>query len=291
MALNRRIYSSQSLYVPTLGVIPIKSVSISRERPMEPLMVMGYLKGADQQQKGFETFKVDVKTYLTSDMTDAKFKTLFSKTEKGEPTVIELETQGAASSFKGNVVLTSVSIDSTVADFIDVSLSFQGLGNPEIDVNGDMTPVDHTIRPVDNVAVLDSSSIAGSLDTYGTTIKSLKFSFEMPVETMTNHQAKMVGNSTAVMSATTSTLIGKAPYKSSLNLEGQSLINYKGSSTDRGSKLATVTVGAVNITLVNAALKSFSINQSPGEIGAAYSSSYEGTHVGEFSSIAAYLNP
>ena len=289
MALNRRIYSSQSLYVPTLGVIPIKSVSISRERPMEPLMVMGYLKGADQQQKGFETFKVDVKTYLTSDMTDAKFKTLFSKTEKGEPTVIELETQGAASSFKGNVVLTSVSIDSTVADFIDVSLSFQGLGNPEIDVNGDMTPVDHTIRPVDNVAVLDSSNIAGSLDTYGTTIKSLKFSFEMPVETMTNHLATMVGNSTTVMSATTSTLIGKAPYKSSLNLEGQSLINYKGSSTDRGGNLDKVTVGAVNITLVNAALKSFSINQSPGEIGAAYSSSYEGTHVGEFSSIAAYL--
>ena len=289
MALNRRIYSSQSLNVPTLGVIPIKSVSISRERPMEPLMVMGYLKGADQQQKGFETFKVDVKTYLTSTMTDAQFKTLFSNTEKGVPSQIELETQGAASSFKGNVVLTSLNIDSTVADFIEVSLSFQGLGNPDIAVNGAMTPVDHITRPVDNVAVLDSSNIAGSIDTYGTTIKSLKFSFEMPVETMTNHKAAMVGSSTTVMSATTSTLIAKAPYKSSLNLEGQSLINYQGSSTDRGIKLAKVTVGGVNITLVNAALKSFSINQSPGEIGAAYSSSYEGTHVGEFSSITAYL--
>ena len=289
MALQRRIYSSQSLSVPTLGVIPIKSVSISRERPMEPLMVMGYLKGANQQQKGFETFKVDVKTYLTSTMTDGQFKTLFSNTEKGVPSQIELKTQGGDSSFKGNVVLTSLNIDSTVADFIEVSLSFQGLGNPEIAVNGDMTPVDHDSRPADNVAVLDSSSIKSSIDTYGTTIKSLKFSFEMPVETMTNHKETMVGNSTTVMSATTSTLIAKAPYKSSLNLEGQSLINYQGSSTDRGIKLAKVTVGEVNITLVNAALKSFSINQSPGEIGAAYSSSYEGTHVGEFSSIAAYL--
>ena len=285
MALQRRIYSSQSLSVPTLGLIPIKSVSISRERPMEPLMVMGYLKGANQQQKGFETFKVDVKTYLTSTMTDGQFKTLFSNTEKGVPSEIELKTQGGASSFKGNVVLTSLNIDSTVADFIEVSLSFQGLGNPEIAVNGAMTPVDHTTRPADNVAVLDSSNIAGSIDTYGTTIKSLKFSFEMPVETMTNHKETMVGNSTTVMSATTSTLIAKAPYKSSLNLEGQSLINYQGSSTDRGIKLAKVTVGGVNITLVNAALKSFSINQSPGEIGAAYSSSYEGTHVKEFSSI------
>ena len=256
---------------------------------MEPLMVMGHLKGANQQQKGFETFKVDVKTYLTVAMTDAKFKTLFTNTEKGVPSVIELKTQGGDSSFKGNVVLTSISIDSTVADFIEVGLSFQGLGNPEINVNGDMTPVDHTTAPVAGVVVLDSSSIGSTIDTYGSTIKSLKFSFEMPVETMTNHKATMVGNSTAVMSATTSTLIGKAPYKSSLNLEGQSLINYKGLITDRGSKLDKVTVGAVNLTLVNAALKSFSINQSPGEIGAAYSSSYEGTHVGEFSSITAYL--
>jgi hypothetical protein len=93
----------------------------------------------------------------------------------------------------------------------------------------------------------------------------------------------MVGNSTVVMSATTSTLIGKAPYKSSLNLEGQSLELYK--STDRGSNLDKVTVGKVNLTLVNAALKSFSINQSPGEIGASFSSAYEGTHVAEFSSI------
>ncbi len=287
MALTRRIYSSQSLSVPSLGVIPIKSVSISRERPMEPLMVMGHLKGANQQQKGFETFKVDVKTYLTSTMTDGLIKTLFTNTEKGVPSPIELKTQGGASSFKGNVVLTSISIDSTVADFIEVGLSFQGLGNPEINVNGDMTPVDHETAPAAGVVVLDSSNIGSTIDTYGSTIKSLKFSFEMPVETMTNHKATMVGNSTAVMSATTSTLIGKAPYKSSLNLEGQSLELYK--STDRGSKLATVNVGAVNLTLVNAALKSFSINQSPGEIGAAYSSSYEGTHVGEFSSITAYL--
>jgi len=256
---------------------------------MEPLMVMGHLKGADQQQKGFETFKVDVKTYLTSTMTDAQIKTLFTNTEKGVPSPIELKTEGGTSSFKGNVVLTSISIDSTVADFIEVGLSFQGLGNPEINVNGDMTPVDHTTAPVAGVVVLDSSSIGSTIDTYGSTIKSLKFSFEMPVETMTNHKETMVGNSTAVMSATTSTLIGKAPYKSSLNLEGQSLINYKGLITDRGSNLVMVTVGAVNLTLVNAALKSFSINQSPGEIGAAYSSSYEGTHVGQFSSITAYL--
>jgi len=287
MALSRRIYSSQSLSVPSLGVIPIKSVSISRERPMEPLMVMGHLKGADQQQKGFETFKVDVKTYLTSTMTDGLIKNLFTNTEKGVPSPIELKTEGGASSFKGNVVLTSISIDSTVADFIEVGLSFQGLGNPEINVNGDMTPVDHATAPAPGVVVLDSSNIGSSIDTYGSTIKSLKFSFEMPVETMTNHKATMVGNSTDVMSATTSTLIAKAPYKSSLNLEGQSLELYK--STDRGSKLAKVTVGKVNLTLVNAALKSFSINQSPGEIGAAYSSSYEGTHVGEFSSITAYL--
>lgn len=58
-------------------------------------------------------------------MTDAQIKNLFTNTEKGVPSEIELKTQGGASSFKGNVVLTSISIDSTVADFIEVGLSFK----------------------------------------------------------------------------------------------------------------------------------------------------------------------
>ena len=297
MALNRRIYSSQSLRVDGLGAIPVKSVSISRDRPMEPLLVMGILKGANQQQKGPETFKVDVKAYFTSAITDAAIKTLFSKTEKGQPGEIELTNKTGDSSFKANVVLTNISIDSSITDFIDVSLSFQGLGDPNIKDtnNGPLIPEDATANmPLAGVVVLDSSDIgAAGADLYGDTIKSLKFSFEMPVDRITTlNTAKNPSPttpaadafSTVMMNQDKLTLIGKPPYKSSLNVEGQSLKITAGAGNlihNRGMTLPEIIIGAniFKIALINGALKTFSVNQSPGEIGANYSASYDGTHV------------
>lgn len=270
---------------------------------MEPLLVMGILKGANQQQKGPETFKVDVKAYFTSVITDAAIKTLFSKTEKGEPSEIELTNKTGDSSFKAKVVLTNISIDSSITDFIDVSLSFQGLGDPNIKEtnNGPLIPEDATANmPLAGVVVLDSSNIgAAGADLYGDTIKSLKFSFEMPVDRITTlNTAKnpsptttaAAAFSTAMMKQDELTLIGKPPYKSSLNVEGQSLKITAGAGNlihDRGMTLPEIIIGAniFKIALINGALKTFSVNQSPGEIGANYSASYEGTHVKALSSI------
>lgn len=264
---------------------------------MEPLLVMGILKGANQQQKGPETFKVDVKAYFTSAITDAAIKTLFSKTEKGEPGEIELTNKTGDSSFKANVVLTNISIDSSITDFIDVSLSFQGLGDPNIKDtnNGPLIPEDATANmPLVGVVVLDSSDIgAAGADLYGDTIKSLKFSFEMPVDRITTlNTAKNPSPttpaadafSTVMMKQDKLTLIGKPPYKSSLNVEGQSLKITAGAGNlihNRGMTLPEIIIGAniFKIALINGALKTFSVNQSPGEIGANYSASYEGTHV------------
>lgn len=264
---------------------------------MEPLLVMGILKGANQQQKGPETFKVDVKAYFTSAITDIAIKDLFSKTEKGEPGEIELTNKTGDSSFKANVVLTNISIDSSITDFIDVSLSFQGLGDPNIKNtnNGSLIPEDATANvPLAGVVVLDSSDIgAAGADLYGDTIKSLKFSFEMPVDRITTlNTAKNPSPttpaadafSTAMMKQDKLTLIGKPPYKSSLNVEGQSLKITAGAGNlihNRGMTLPEIIIGAniFKIALINGALKTFSVNQSPGEIGANYSASYDGTHV------------
>ena len=271
---------------------------------MEPLLVMGILKGANQQQKGPETFKVDVKAYFTDVITDAAIKTLFSQTEKGFPSEIELTNKTGDSSFKANVVLTNISIDSSITDFIDVSLSFQGLGDPNIKEtdNGPLIPEDAALAniPAAGVVVLDSSNIgAAGADLYGNTIKSLKFSFEMPVDRITTLNtaknpspttAAADAFSTAMMKQDKLTLIGKPPYKSSLNVEGQSLKITAGAGNlihDRGMTLPEIIIGAniFKIALINGALKTFSVNQSPGEIGANYSASYEGTHVKSLSSI------
>ena len=330
--LQRRIYSAQSLSIPEFGYIPIKSVSVSREIPVEPLMILGLLDGALQQQKGPETFKIDVKAYFTTAITHAKIKTLFDKTEKGIPTLIQMENLGDAAArnnaFLANVVLTNISFDSTVGDFIDVGFTFQGLGNPNLIVSSNLEPKDAStinsaLAPAVGVEVKDSSNIFFDTNSsYGETIKSLKFSFEMPVEILYSYatndadvgrKVNLVGKSydtnanKTVMNVSKLTYVAKAPYKATLNIEGQSLKQYRDgeaaqtpllvNGVQRGGKLAKIIVGGVagtgaegvGLTLVNAALKSFTVDQSPGEIGANFSASYEGTHVGEFSSITTYL--
>ena len=131
----------------------------------------------------------------------------------------------------------------------------------------------------------DSSSVTVNSD-YGDTVKSAKFSFEMPIETIahlggeitkTNAQLTVGANLDKVR------LIAKAPYKASLSFDGTS-VKARADVNNRGGDLPMITFGNLPFTIQNGALKSFSINQSPGEIGAAYSASYEGTHVSQLSS-------
>ena len=269
--LSRRIYNSQNLTIPGLGAVPVKNISISRERPMEPMMMIGVLKGGNQHQKGPETFKIDVKCFMTSALTTPSFKTLFVGTQNGIPTAISM-----SDGFSATAVLTSINIDSSVGEFVEMSLTFQGIGNPDII----STTPGTTVGPDKSTAlaattVLDSSNVS-AVDSFGVTVKSIKYSFEMPVEPFfTYNSSSFVGSSTAIMNNTSMTLIAKAPYKSSLSIEGTSLTQSIGLL--RGGLITGPTVGGMSLDLTNAVLKSFSTSQTPGEIGAAFSASYEGT--------------
>ena len=265
--LSRRIYNSQTLSIPGLGAVPVKNISVSRERPMEPMMMIGVLKGGNQHQKGPETFKIDVKCFMTSALNTTAFKALFVNTQKGTPTAISM-TDG----FSATAVLTSINIDSSVGEFVEMSLSFQGIGDPEISTS--TAPIGADVGGAAAATVLDSSNVT-LVDPFGTTVKSFKYSFEMPVEPFfTYNNSTFVGKSTAIMSDNSMTLIGKAPYKSSLSIEGTSVMQ---PVATRGTTITGPTVGGMSLNLSNAVLKSFSVSQTPGEIGAAFSASYEGT--------------
>jgi hypothetical protein len=270
--LSRRIYNSQTLNIPGLGAVPVKNISISRERPMEPMMMIGVLKGGNQHQKGPETFKIDVKCFMTSALNVQSFKPLFQGTQNGTPTAISM-TDG----FSATAVLTSINIDSSVGEFVEMSLSFQGIGNPTISTSTATTVGVDMGTSLAATTVLDSSNVtSASVDPFGTTVKSIKYSFEMPVEPFfTYNSSSFVGTSTDIMSANSMTLIAKAPYKSSLSIEGTSLTQSIGLL--RGGLITGPTVGGMSLNLTNAVLKSFSTSQTPGEIGAAFSASYEGT--------------
>ena len=270
--LSRRIYNSQTLTIPGLSAaVPVKNISISRERPMEPILGLGVLKGANQAQRGFETFKIDVKCFLTdSGMSSSGFKSIFLDVEKGIHKVIKMDP-----GFDAQAFLTGLTIDSSVGEFTEVGLSFQGIGNPDISTTTAAIGAD--VGGAAAATVLDSSNVT-LVDPFGTTVKSFKYSFEMPVEPFFTYDNKtFVGNSTAIMSSTSMTLIGKAPYKSSLSIEGTSVTQTQG--LGRGATITGPTVGGMSLNLSNAVLKSFSASQTPGEIGAAFSASYEGTYI------------
>ena len=285
MPLKRRLYSTQALTIGGNTNFPIKNFSISRERPMEAILGLGLLKGFDQAQKGFETFKFDVKCFLPKNpqIAPSVFKTMCTNAEIG--TYTEFQVTPGTPLLKG--AITNISLDNTVGDFIELSLSFQGIGNPDVTDAGDSI----STAPTDaggvasTVEVYDSFDVTVNSD-YGDTVKSAKFSFEMPIETIahlggeitkTNAQLTVGANLDKVR------LIAKAPYKASLSFDGTS-VKARADMNNRGGDLPTIIFGNLPFTIQNGALKSFSINQSPGEIGAAYSASYEGTHVSQLSS-------
>ena len=290
MALKRRLYSTQTLVVANTQ-IPVKSFSISRDRPMEPILGLGLLKGHDQAQKGRETFKFDIKCFLpeTPPIPPSFFANLCKNTEKGAYTEFQVTPLANGTPLlKG--VITNISIDSTVGDFIELGLSFQGLGNPNITDMG----VDINTALVDAgaasaaVLVYDSSQVnIGNIATgpYGTTVKSAKFSFEMPIETIAQIGSPIVGTNldlTSTANQLKMRLISKAPYKASLNFDGTSVEQRPDTVLGRGGDLPVVTFGNIPILIQNGVLKTFSVNQSPGEIGANYSASYAGTSVAGF---------
>ena len=271
--LSRRIYNSQTLTIPGLGAVPVKNISVSRERPMEPMMMIGVLKGGNQHQKGPETFKIDVKCFMTSALTTAAFKTLFVGTQQGTPTAISM-TDG----FSATAVLTSINIDSSVGEFVEMSLSFQGIGNPDISTSTAAIGAD--VGGAAAATVLDSSNVT-SVDPFGTTVKSAKFSFQMKTETIAQISTQVFTNSKSIPTSRVK-FIAKPPYQASLSFEGTSLIQIT-NATNRGAPLPVLDFGGgMVVTLQNAVLKSFSTSQTPGEIGAAFSASYEGTSVSEF---------
>lgn len=292
MALKRRLYSTQTLVVAGNTQIPVKSFSISRDRPMEPILGLGLLKGHDQAQKGRETFKFDVKCFLpqTPPIPPIFFKNLCKNTEMGVYTEFQVTPLANGTPLlKG--VITNISIDSTVGDFIELGLSFQGLGDPNItDVGVDINTalVDVGTAASATVLVYDSSEVnIGNIATgpYGTTVKSAKFSFEMPIETIAQIGSPIVGTNLDLTSAANQLkmrLISKAPYKASLNFDGTSVAQRPDTVLGRGGDLPVVTFGNIPILIQNGVLKTFSVNQSPGEIGANYSASYAGTSVAEF---------
>ncbi len=312
MAITRVLYAQQTLLIKTKGsgnaqttyIVPAQSATADETIPQEDVLVLGQLGGAGRLQKDVATCKATAKCYLL-DSTNANTYTIGSQTanyvpvddEKmeemlvkiredsiaGEPVAVHLLYNGTSSGgFKFEGACSNISIDVSKGAFPMVDLSFDGVGQiDDMAVSSDgVTLTDDTAKkdyfktavPLTTEAC-ELSSNADQLDT----VSSLKFSLDMPTETL-GSLGSVIQGATAAVKATNKTF-SKPPFKSTLTVEGQSLkeLDADANVNSTTNVLDGFDIGKLEVDMVGASLSSRSMNQAVGDIGATYNITVEGT--------------
>jgi len=289
MPLSRNLYSTQFLTLDLtedasnadiVSGLPVQTASIERTVPTEDVLVLGKLGSMGRQQKEVESVKIDIKLFWASGerdntttttikdtlgtrLTAANLSTLTGNALKGVRSKITLSPNG----FTAYGILTNFGIDAGVGDFLSANLSFAGFGTPEITNTTNASDKESTYAPASVfVYTSENVSLAGSTDE---TIKSAKFSIDIPNERLSKLGAPVTGLQTDVNLTGAHLLVAKPPFKVS--------ISYDGELVTGAHSLDAITFGHLKITPIAANITSQSYNQNAGDIGAAFSFASEGT--------------
>lgn len=289
MALSRNLYSTQFLTLElteggvnsdTISGLPVQTASIERTVPTEDVMVLGKLGSMGRQQKEVESVKVDIKLFWSSGeranssatavtdtlqtrLTAANLSTLTGNALKGVRSKIVLSPNG----FTAYGILTNFGIDAGVGDFLSANLSFAGFGTPEITTTAAAADAESSYAPASVfVYTSENVSLAGSTDE---TIKSAKFSIDIPNERLSRLGAPVSGSQTDANLTGNHLLVAKPPFKVS--------VSYDGELVTGAHSLDAITFGHLKITPIAANITTQSYNQNAGDVGAAFSFASEGT--------------
>jgi len=290
MAISRTLYSTQFLNLfltetdgNSIDGLPIQSASIERTIPTEDVMILGKLGSAGRQQKEVESVKMDIKLFWASGsransstttvspggdetrITASDLQTLTGNALRGIRSKIVVQPNG----FTGYGVLTNFGIDGSIGDFLTASMSFEGFGTPIIASTSTDPTVESSYVPA-SVFVYTSENI--SLGAHGTeTIKSAKFSLDIPTERLSHIGAPVTGLQTDTTLTGAHLLVAKPPFKVSVSYEGQLVTG--------AHELDTLTFGHISFTPIAANITSQNYSQNAGDVGASMSFSAEGTSV------------
>ena len=291
MAISRTLYSTQflNLFLNETGAdsidgLPIQSASIERTVPTEDIMILGKLGSAGRQQKEVESVKMDIKLFWASGsransstnvisaggdetrITAADLQVLTGNALRGTRSKIVVSPNG----FTGYGVLTSFGIDGSVGDFLTASMSFEGFGTPVIANTTTDASVESSYVPA-SVFVYTSENISLGAGTHGTeTIKSAKFSLDIPTERLSHLGSPVTGMQDSSLTGF-HMLVAKPPFKVSVSYEGQLVTG--------AHELDPITFGHIKFTPIAANITSQNYSQNAGDVGASMSFSSEGTSV------------
>lgn len=298
MALSRSLYSTQFLKLkltegsvpgPTgaggqltgvttgdfISGLPVQTASIETTIPTEDIVVLGRLGSVGRQQKEVETYKMDIKLFWASTsgakLTADDISKLTGNALQGIRSEIIVEPNG----FTGFGILNKFSLDGSVGSFITADLGFEGFGTPIItkvanagNTEGGGVPSSVTVYTSENV-ILGSNNSSQTNPTE--TIKSAKFSLDLPTETLSRIGAPITGSTTGEFLTGNYLHVAKPPFKASISYEGELVTG--------DHKSDTLQFGHLKITPINFNVTSQSFNQNQGDVGATMSFNSEGVSV------------
>jgi hypothetical protein len=247
----------------TIYVLPVNSANIEVTRPIEAVTAFGQFDSLNTAQTNITTCKSTLKVYLgtgnlISGLTSTLLDELISTTQSGKIGII-VEPAG----FKMTGILSSIGIDISLGSFAMADLSFDGVGNPEI-TDGTSSATSPgtramTIAPVTTLSIGSGQALSGIFAT------SIKFSYDLPTETL----GALGENPNAIQSEMRSIIATKAPYKSSITVEGYG-IDLSSGRLDT-SITGVFGIGNIGVSLPKAKISSKSLNNAAGQVSATFS--------------------
>lgn len=276
MAINRIAYFAQSGSIKnttgaggTTYVLPVNSANIEVTRPIEAVTAFGQFNSFAQAQTNVTTCKASLKGYLGSGTSgiglssfDSTFLNDLVNTTQTGNLVVSVSPQG----FTMTGLCTNIGIDISVGGFAMFDLGFAGVGQPSV-ADAQTAATSPQAWTTGALAPVTTMSIGSSGLLQGANATSIKFSYDLPTDTLTS----LGENPNALQGSLNSFIATKAPYKASLSVEG---FGVNTALTD--AQIASgVQVGTIIIKLPNGKLTSKSFNNAAGQATATFSYSAE----------------
>jgi hypothetical protein len=305
MAISRVLYAAQTVTLKTSGgtyIIPCQSANADETIPVDDVLVLGKLGAAGRLQKDVASCKASIKGYictsvLVGNLSDNAFKaaddtllnTMLSEVRldsiAGDALTVRLQHNGQNTGgfeFKG--ACSSVGMDISKGNFGMLDMSFDGvgqindlsLGNPNNAIPNQATS--STQNNVSEATPTVSSDVILPADGHDDdTIANLKFSFDMPTETLSRLGGTFIGNTNTVEDDNVT--FSKPPFKSSMTVDGQSATTMDADATTDSStnRIRGFDIGGLGVELVSPAVSARSMSQAVGDVGATFSLTIDGT--------------
>ena len=270
MPISRIAYFAQSGTLrcgSNLYTIPISSANIEVTRPIEAVTAFGQFGALNTAQTNITTCKSTLKAYLgtgvgINGLTKTVLDDLITTTQTSA-----IEIKVSPNGFAMTGILTNLGIDISLGGFGMCDLGFAGVGSPEIS-----NPISTTISSGGPLAIapVTTMSIGSGGAMNGIYATSLKFSYDLPTDTL----GVLGENPNALQSGMQSIIATKAPYKTTMSVEGFG-INLSGLLDNNVN--GVFGIGNIGISLPKGKVTSRSVSNAAGQVSATFSLSLEDT--------------